>query len=64
MDVIKQFNLINKRKIKYVYKPRRRGDLFKLVANTNKIRKIFKINFKFNSLKKILKSSLDWEKSL
>tara|TARA_B100001769_G_C21483480_1_gene281360 strand:- start:107 stop:235 length:129 start_codon:yes stop_codon:yes gene_type:complete len=38
--------------------------LYKLVANNNKIKKALKWKPKYASLKKILKSSLQWEKKI
>jgi len=63
-QVIDQFNKNIKKKIHYISVKRRPGDVFKLVANNKKILKDLKLNFKFNSLNKILKSSLDWERKL
>ena len=63
-NVIDVFNKINKRKIKFIYKPRRKGDVFKLIASSNKIKNTLKWKPKYNSLKKILSSSLSWEKKI
>jgi len=64
LQVIRKFNKINKKKIKIKFGNRRKGDIYKLVAKANKIKKNLKWNPKYNSLKKILLSSLEWEKKL
>ena len=64
LQVIRKFNKINKKKIKIKFGNRRKGDIYKLVAKANKIKKMLKWNPKYNSLKKILLSSLEWEKKL
>ena len=62
--VIDSFNKLNKRKLRFIYGQRRKGDIFKLIANTNKIKKILNWKPKHNSLPKILSSSLNWEKKI
>ena len=64
LEVIKNFNKINKKKIKYNFAQRRKGDIYKLVANSKKIMKTLKWKPKNHSIKKILKSSLLWEKKI
>ena len=64
LQVVRTFNKINNKKIKIKYGNRRKGDIYKLVAKTNKIKKKLKWLPKYNSLKKILISSLKWEKKL
>ena len=64
LQVIKTFNTINKKKIKIKFANRRRGDIYKLVAKVYKIKRNLKWHPKYNSLKKILLSSLKWEKKL
>ena len=55
---------MRREKIKYIYTKKRAGDLFKLVANISLLKKKLKWHPKNNSLKKILESSLKWEKKL
>ena len=62
--VIDSFNKLNKRKLRFVYGQRRKGDIFKSIADTNKIKKILNWKPKHNSLSKILSSSLNWEKKI
>ena len=64
LQVIRKFNKINKKKIKIKFGNRRKGDIYKLVAKVNKIKQNLKWYPKYNSLKKILLSSLEWEKKL
>jgi UDP-glucose 4-epimerase len=62
LEVIKSFNSLSKYRIKYKYVNRRVGDVFSVVANASKIKKIIKWRPKYDSLKQILNSSLKWEK--
>ena len=64
LEVIKNFNLINKKKIKYKFAGRREGDIYKLIAKSEKITKILKWRPKNQSIKKILSSSLKWERKI
>ena len=63
-EVVDNFNDFNKIKLTYEYKKRRAGDSFKSVANVNKIKKILRWKPKLNSIKKILRSQLAWEKKI
>tara|TARA_A100001015_G_scaffold273023_1_gene328072 strand:+ start:3677 stop:4672 length:996 start_codon:yes stop_codon:yes gene_type:complete len=62
LQVIKETNRILKKKIKFKIGPRRKGDIEKLVANVNKFNNFFSWKPKNNSLSKIIKTALDWEK--
>jgi len=64
-EIINNYNTIIKKKIFYTIGPRRFGDSERLVANNNKFKKYFS-NWKpkFNNIKKILETSLRWEKKL
>jgi len=64
-EIINNYNTIIKKKIFYTIGPRRFGDSERLVANNNKFKKYFS-NWKpkFNNIKKILETSLKWEKKL
>ena len=64
MEVIKCFNKISNNKIKYKYADRRDGDIYKIVANVSKIKKVIKWKPKHNSISKILVSSLTWQKKV
>ena len=64
-EIINNYNTIIKKKIFYSIGPRRFGDSERLVANNKKFKKYFS-NWKpkFNNIKKILETSLRWEKKL
>ena len=64
LEVINTFNKIVKKKIEFKFTKRRPGDVFLLVADNAKIIKFLKWRPKFQSLKKILSSSLKWELKL
>ncbi len=64
LEIIKAFNKLNKKKIKISYGGRRKGDITKLVAEAKKIKKNLNWKPKYNSINKILKSSLQWEKKI
>ena len=63
LEIVKKFNLINKNKIKINFGNRRKGDVIKSVASSSKIKKVLKWKPRYNSINKILTSSLNWEKS-
>ena len=65
LEIIKKFEQIYKIQIKKKYLQRRKGDIEKIFANTKKIDRILKLNLnKKNKLKKIIVSSVKWEKLL
>ena len=64
LEVVKTFNRLNYSKINYKFSNRRSGDIYKLVTKTKKIKQIINWSPKYNSLKKILISSLNWENKL
>lgn len=64
LQVMEQANKISKKKIKFKFGPRRKGDIAKLIANVSKFNKFFKWKPKYNSLDKIVQSSIAWEKKL
>lgn len=63
-QVIKTMNKILKKKLPTSIGKRRKGDIKKIVANTNKFKKFFSWQPKYNSLSKIISSALKWEKKL
>ena len=63
-EVIDNFNKMNKKKINYSFSKRRKGDVFRLIANSSLIKKKLNWKPKYDSIKKILKSSLDWESKI
>ena len=62
LQIIKSFNELLNNKIEYRFGPRRPGDIEKLVSNCNKVKKTLKWKPKYNQLKTILKTALNWEK--
>ena len=63
-EVIKTYNKILDKKIKYEIGERRPGDSKLVVANPEKFKKTMKWKPKFNDLKYILKTAHSWEKKL
>ena len=64
LEVITIFNKILQKKIKFKIGPKRPGDSELVVANPNKFNRTLNWKPKFNSLKYILKTSLNWEKKI
>ena len=62
LDVINQAKKIFN--FNYIYTKRRKGDCSSLIANNSKLKKKLKLNLRTKSLKKILLSSILWEKKL
>ncbi len=62
LDVINLANEICDDKINYKFSSRRKGDVEKLVSDTSKIKKYINWEPKFNDLKTIVNSSIEWEK--
>jgi UDP-glucose 4-epimerase len=60
LDVVK--NALKIFKFNFIYGKERKGDCSSLIANNKKIKNMLKLNFKIQSLKKILKSAILWEK--
>ena len=64
LEVINEFKKFTKNKVKINFKERRKGDIVKIIANVDKLRKFLAWKPKFYSLTKMVKSSIDWEKKL
>lgn len=64
LDAVKEFQKQIRKKIKIKYKKRRKGDMKKIIADTNKIKKILKWKPKKNILSEIVRSCIKWEKKL
>ena len=64
LEVVKVFQKISNKKIKIIFKPRRKADLSQIIANNSKLKNTFKWKPKYNSLKLMVKSSINWEKKL
>lgn len=63
-DIIKTYNNIIPKKIRFIIGPRRLGDSVKIIANNNKFKKIFNWKPKFNNLEYILRTAYKWEKKI
>ena len=63
LEVLRIFKKIKKNlKIKFV--ERRKGDVNAVYADTKKFKKTIKMKIKYNNIRKILESSIKWEKIL
>ena len=63
-EVIENFNQILDKKISYEIGPRREGDSRKIIANSEKFNKFFGWKPKFNNIKYILKTAVEWERKI
>ena len=63
-EVLDNLNEISDKKIKFKFGPRRSGDSKMIVANTDKFNKFFSWKPRFNNIKYILKTAIDWEKKI
>ena len=63
-SVIKEFKKYTNKNLKIIEAPRRKGDLVKIIASNDNLNRFIKWRPKFKSLKKMVQSSLRWEKSL
>ena len=64
LEVLKTMNLLLKKKIPTIYGDRRNKDIKLSKADTKKFNKHIRWKPKFNNLKYILKTSLQWEKKI
>jgi len=64
LEVINTANLIYENKIKFKYDERRPGDSEKLISNVDKLHQHIKWKPKFDDLKFIIKTAVDWEKKI
>ena len=64
LKIINQFQKLTKKKVIINFKERRKGDIVEIVANVDKLRRFLTWKPKFNNLRKMVKSSIDWEKVL
>ena len=64
LDVVNEMKIISGKKLNYIFGPPRPGDAEISVANADKFKKEFDWRPKYNNLKIILKSSLEWDKKL
>ena len=64
LQVIKEFKKYSKKKIKINFMKRRQGDMTEIIANISKLKRNLKWKPKFFSLRKMVKSTVNWEKKL
>ncbi len=62
LEVAKAFQKQTSKKVEILVSKSRKGDLVKIIASNNKLRKFIKWKPKFNNLNKIVKSCINWEK--
>ena len=62
LEVAKVFQKQTSKKVKILISKRRKGDLVKIIASNNKLKKFIKWKPKFNNLNTIVKSCINWEK--
>jgi len=64
LEVAKVFKKQTPKKVEILFSKKRKGDLVKIIASNNKLKKFIKWKPKFNNLNTIVKSCIDWEKRL
>ena len=62
LEVAKAFKKQTSKNVVILFSKRRKGDLVKIIAANNKLKKFIKWKPKFNNLNKIVKSCINWEK--
>ena len=62
LEVANEFKKQSQKKINIIKLPRRKGDLIKIIASNDKLRKFTRWNPKYNKLSLIVKSCINWEK--
>ena len=62
MEIIKKFEQVSRKRIKYVIGKRRKGDIVISIANPKKLKKLINWKPKYQSLDLLVKSSLQWYK--
>ncbi len=61
LEIVKIFKKMNKN-LKINFTKKRMGDVGSVFANTKKFNRTLKLKMKYNSIEKILASSIKWEK--
>ena len=64
LEVAKEFKKQSKKEVNFINKPRRKGDLSKIIASNNNLLKFIKWTPKHNKIEKMVKSCLTWEKKI
>ena len=62
LEVAKAFQKQTSKKVEILVSKSRKGDLVKIIASNNKLKKFIKWKPKFNNLNTIVKSCINWEK--
>ncbi len=63
-EVVQEFKKHASKRLKIIKLPRRKGDMFKITSDNRYLLKFIKWKPKFNKLKTMVKSSLNWENRL
>ena len=64
LEVAKEFSRQSSKKVDIIYTKRRSNDLMKIIASNKKLSSFIKWKPKFNSLSRIVKSCIVWEKRI
>jgi len=64
LEVAKEFQRQSSKKVKILITKRRKGDLVKIIASNKKLIKFINWKPKYNNLRKIVQSCLNWEKKI
>ena len=64
MEIIRKFEQVSKKRIKYIIGKRRKGDIVISIANPKKLKKLINWKPKYQSLDLLVKSSLQWYKKI
>lgn len=62
LQTVNEFKKFSNGKVKVNFKEKRKGDIIEMVSNTKKLKKFMKWKPRFFKLRKMVKSSIDWEK--
>ena len=63
-EVVNEFKKYSKKKIILKFLSKRKGDMERITANTAKLKKFLNWRPKYNNLKLIVKSCINWEKQI
>ncbi len=63
-EVLENFNQVLDKKIKFEIGPRRDGDSKMIIANSDKFNKLFSWKPRFNDIKYIIKTAIEWERKI
>ena len=64
LQVVKAFQKVLRKRIKIIYKPRRKADLSQIIADNSKLKKFLRWKPKYNNLNLMVSSSIRWEKKI